>query len=73
MISHKQSRRWSRIGALGRIKALKKRDAVNAKPAIIKREHDKDIEDTIRSITVEAGPLAPEQQKILSDHLFDLL
>lgn len=33
----------------------------------------KAIEDAIRSITVEARPLTPEEKKILSDHLFDLL
>ena len=73
MVSHKESRRWSRIGVLGRIKALIQSDTGDTRQELIKREHDKDIEDAIRSITVEARPLTPEQQEILSDHLFDLL
>ena len=73
MVSHKESRRWSRIGVLGRIKSIVQSDTGDTRQELIKREHDKDIEDAIRSITVEARPLTPEQQKILSDHLFDLL
>ena len=73
MVSHKESRRWSRIGVLGRIKALIQSDVGDTRQELIKREHDKDIEDAIRSITVEARPLTPEEQKKLSDHLFDLL
>ena len=73
MVSHKESRRWSRIGVLDRIKALIQSDTGDTRQELIKREHDKDIEDAIRSITVEARPLTPEEKKILSDHLFDLL
>ena len=73
MVSHKQSRRWSRIGVLGRIKALIRSYTGDTRQELIKREHDKDIEDAIRSITVEARPLTPEEKKILSDSLFDLL
>ena len=73
MVSHKQSRRWSRIGVLGRIKALIQPDVGDTRQELIKREHDKDIEDAIRSITVEARPLTPKEQKILSDNLFELL
>ena len=73
MVSHKQSRRWSRIGVLGRIKALVKRDRGNVKSSITAKIHNKDIEDAIRSITVEAKPLTAEEQKILSDNLFDML
>ena len=73
MVSHKESRRWSRIGVLGRVKALIQSDTGDTRQELIKREHDKDIEDAIRSITVEARLLTPEQQKILIDHLFDLL
>ena len=73
MVSHKESRRWSRIGVLGRIKSIVQSDTGDTRQELIKREHDKDIEDAIRSITVEARPLTPEEKKILSDHLFDLL
>ena len=73
MVSHKQSRRWSRIGVLGRIKYIVQSDTGDTRQELIKREHDKDIEDAIRSITVEARPLTPEEKKILSDNLFDLL
>ena len=73
MVSHKESRRWSRISVLGRIKALIQSDTGDTRQELIKREHDKDIEDAIRSITVEARPLTPEEKKILSDSLFDLL
>ena len=73
MVSHKQSRRWSRLGVLGRIKSIVQSDTGDTRQELIKREHDKDIEDAIRSITVEARPLTPEEKKILSDHLFDLL
>ena len=73
MVSHKESRRWSRIGVLGRIKALIQSDTGDTRQELIKREHDKDIEDAIRSITVEARPLTPKEQKILSDNLFELL
>ena len=73
MVSHKESRRWSRIGVLGRIKALIQSDTGDTRQELIKREHDKDIEYAIRSITVEARQLTPEDKKILSDSLFDLL
>jgi len=73
MVSHDNPSRWSRIGVLGRIKALIQSDVGDTRQELIKREHDKDIEDAIRSITVEARPLTPEEKKILSDNLFDLL
>ena len=73
MVSHKESRRWSRIGVLGRIKSIVQSDTGDTRQELIKREHDKDIEEAIRSITVEARPLTPEEKKILSDSLFDLL
>ena len=73
MVSHKESRRWSRIGVLGRIKALIQSDTGDTRQELIKHEHDKDIEYAIRSITVEARPLTPEEKKILSDSLCDLL
>ena len=73
MTSHKTSRRWDRIGRLGRTKALKKRDLGNTKSRLIKHEDDKDMNDAIRSITVEAVPLTAEQQRLLDENLFDLL
>lgn len=73
MTSHKTSRRWARIGYLGRIKALKKRDLGNTKPKLIQHEDAKDINDAIRSMTVEAVPLTAEQQRLLNENLFDLL
>ena len=73
MVSHKESRRWSRIGVLGRIKALIQSNTGDTRQELIKREHDKYIEEAIRSITVEARPLTPEEKNILSDSLFDLL
>lgn len=73
MVSHKESRRWSRIGVLGRIKALTQSYIGDTRQELIKREHDKDIEDAIRSITIDPRPLTPKEKKMLSDHLFDLL